>query len=82
MKQVMGVIDVEISGHTTRAMMDGQIHDVEALAATILQIKNALEERPGNNIENQCCSSSRTRPLKNLAGSCYKSGNNLGTEYG
>jgi cell division protein FtsA len=31
--------------HTTRAMVDGQIHDVEAVASTIEKIKHILEER-------------------------------------
>ncbi len=31
--------------HTTRAMVDGQIHDVEAVAATIKNIKEDLEKR-------------------------------------
>ncbi|MGI5911364.1 MAG: cell division protein FtsA [Syntrophomonadaceae bacterium] len=39
------VIDVEITEHSTRSMMNGQIHDVEAVAATILQVKEALQER-------------------------------------
>jgi cell division protein FtsA len=39
------VLDAEMIEHQTRAMMDGQIHDVEAVATTIVTIKNRLEER-------------------------------------
>ncbi|MDD3023054.1 MAG: pilus assembly protein PilM, partial [Syntrophomonadaceae bacterium] len=35
----------EMIEHSTRAMMDGQIHDVEAVASTILAIKNKIEEQ-------------------------------------
>jgi len=39
------VLDAEMIEHQTRAMMDGQIHDIETVAATIVTIKNRLEER-------------------------------------
>ncbi|NLV21332.1 MAG: hypothetical protein GXY49_05040 [Syntrophomonadaceae bacterium] len=39
------VLEAEMIEHQTRAMLDGQIHDVEAVASTILTIKNRLEER-------------------------------------
>lgn len=42
------VLDSEMIEHKTRAMLDGQIHDVEAVAAVVNEIKNRLEER--NNI--------------------------------
>ncbi|MBO8158003.1 pilus assembly protein PilM [Thermosyntropha sp.] len=42
------VLDSEMIEHRTRAMLDGQIHDVEAVAAVIKEIKKGLEER--NNI--------------------------------
>jgi len=67
-----GVIDVEILEHTTRAMMDGQIHDVEAVAATILQIKNALEERQGITLESVAVAAAG-RALKTSRGNCHKS---------
>ncbi len=35
----------EMMEHTTRAMVDGQIHDVEAVADTIKKIKQVLEKR-------------------------------------
>ena len=39
------VIDSEMLEHKTRAMIDGQIHDVEAVAKTINTIKTTLETR-------------------------------------
>jgi cell division protein FtsA len=39
------VLDAEMIEHQTRAMLDGQIHDVEAVAEAILTIKKRLEER-------------------------------------
>lgn len=39
------VVASEMMEHNTRAMMDGQIHDVEAVAAVITRIKEVLEER-------------------------------------
>ena len=66
------VIDVEILEHTTRAMMDGQIHDVEAVAATIMQIKSALEERQGIILDSVAVAAAG-RALKTSAGSCHKS---------
>lgn len=41
----LSIIDWEIREHTTRSMLDGQIHDVEAVANTILEIKSTLEQR-------------------------------------
>ncbi len=71
-----GVIDVEILEHTTRAMMDGQIHDVEAVAASIRQIKNALEERQGIILDSVAVAAAG-RALKTSRGSCYKSRQHL-----
>lgn len=45
------VIDAEMIEHSTRAMMDGQIHDVEAVAAAIKEIKDRLEKRLGFPLE-------------------------------
>ncbi|SHG92513.1 cell division protein FtsA [Thermosyntropha lipolytica DSM 11003] len=41
------VLDSEMIEHQTRAMLDGQIHDVEAVAEVIREIKKRLEERNG-----------------------------------
>jgi len=39
------VLDSEMIEHQTRAMMDGQIHDVEAVAGAIRRITSTLQER-------------------------------------
>lgn len=39
------VLGSEMIEHSTRAMLDGQIHDVEAVAAVIREIKERLEDR-------------------------------------
>lgn len=41
------VIAQEIREHQTRAMLDGQIHDINRVAATIKEVKNALQEKTG-----------------------------------
>lgn len=41
------IIDLCPIEHTKRAMVDGQIHDVKAVAKTIIQVKNILEEKYG-----------------------------------
>ncbi len=39
------VLDSEMIEHSTRAMLDGQIHDVDAVAGTIRKITGILQER-------------------------------------
>ena len=41
------IIDILSQEHSERAMLDGQIHDVTAVAKVIAQIKNKLEEKHG-----------------------------------
>lgn len=40
--------------HETRAMMDGQIHDIQAVAQTILQVKQKLEIITGRKLTDVC----------------------------
>lgn len=40
--------------HETRAMLDGQIHDIQKVADTIRQVKNELEERLQYKLEKVC----------------------------
>ena len=40
--------------HKTRAMLDGQIHDIESVAATIKEVKEELEEKLDVILENVC----------------------------
>lgn len=44
---VFHVIATEISEHKSRAMADGQIHDIDQAAATALEVKQKLESRLG-----------------------------------
>ncbi len=51
--------------HETRSMMDGQIHDIEKVAATILEVKQELEKQL--NIElNEVCIAAAGRVLKTV----------------
>ncbi len=57
--------------HSTRAMLDGQIHDVEAVASTIGEIKNILEESLDIKLESAAVAAAG-RALKTARGSVYK----------
>ena len=48
------VVDQEIREHETRAMLDGQIHDIRKVGNTILSAKEALEERLGRPLKDVC----------------------------
>lgn len=48
------VIAQEIREHQTRAMLDGQIHDINRVADTILEIKKALEQQTGLELQEVC----------------------------
>ena len=41
------IIDCEVAEHETRAMLDGQIHDIEKVAALVSEIRSRLEQRSG-----------------------------------
>jgi len=43
-----------IKEHETRAMLDGQIHDIGRVGRTIAKVKNALEEQTGDNLKDVC----------------------------
>lgn len=40
--------------HETRAMLDGQIHDIQAVAQTIIQVKKKLEDMIGRKLTDVC----------------------------
>ncbi|MGE5391091.1 MAG: cell division FtsA domain-containing protein [Deltaproteobacteria bacterium] len=65
------VVDAEMIEHSTRAMMDGQIHDVEAVAAAIQEIKNRLENRLGSKLEAAAVAAAG-RALKTACGQIRK----------
>ena len=43
-----------IREHDTRAMLDGQIHDIHKVGATIHEVKNRLEEKIGGKLTDVC----------------------------
>ncbi len=48
------VVAQAIKMHDTRAMMDGQIHDINKVAETIEQVKRSLEKQTGKKLEEVC----------------------------
>ena len=48
------VVAQAVKLHDTRAMMDGQIHDINKVADTIAQVKNSLEEQIGQRLKDVC----------------------------
>lgn len=59
------VVAQEIREHKTRAMLDGQIHDINRVAATIKEIKEALEKKSGLELRDVCIAAAG-RVLKTL----------------
>ncbi|MBI5555063.1 MAG: ATPase [Elusimicrobia bacterium] len=49
--RVITILDCEIREHQTRAMLAGQIHDVDRVAAVVQEIKTVLEQRQGERLE-------------------------------
>ena len=48
------VVAQAIKMHDTRAMKDGQIHDINKVAETIEQVKRSLEKQTGKKLEEVC----------------------------
>ncbi|MGN0430913.1 MAG: cell division protein FtsA [Lachnospiraceae bacterium] len=48
------VIAQKVLEHETRAMLDGQIHDIKKVGETISAVKAALEEETGSHLEGVC----------------------------
>lgn len=59
------VVAQEIREHQTRAMLDGQIHDINRVAATITEVKEALEKKSGLALR-EVCIAAAGRVLKTL----------------
>lgn len=68
------VLDAEMIEHQTRAMLDGQIHDVEVVAQTILTIKKSLEERLGIVLQSAAVAAAG-RALKTAQGRAERNNN-------
>lgn len=65
------VLGSEIREHQTRAMMDGQIHDVEAVAKTIQDIKLSLESKLNIKLESAAVAAAG-RSLRTASGTAQK----------
>ena len=48
------VVAMEVKEHDTRAMLDGQVHDIGVVADEITQVKDKLEKRIGRPLKNVC----------------------------
>lgn len=48
------VVAQYVKEHETRAMMDGQIHDINAVGETIIEVKEALEKQVGRKLKEVC----------------------------
>ena len=48
------VVAQKIKEHETRAMLDGQIHDIEKVGISIRQVKESLEEEIGRKLTDVC----------------------------
>ena len=48
------VVTQSIREHSTRSMLDGQIHDIYKVGETISEVKNELEERIGRSLKDVC----------------------------
>ncbi len=70
------VLASEMIEHRTRAMYDGQIHDVEAVAETIRQVKESLEDKLQIRLEAAAVAAAG-RALKTARGKVHKHRNNM-----
>ncbi len=59
------VVAQAVKMHDTRAMKDGQIHDINKVAETIEQVKRSLEKQTGKKLE-EVCIAAAGRVLKTM----------------
>ena len=59
------VVSQHVKEHETRAMLDGQIHDIKRVANTIKQVKEECEQSLGIEL-NQVCIAAAGRVLRTL----------------
>lgn len=59
------VMAQEIREHQTRAMVDGQIHDINRVAATIADIRQSLQDKTGIKLD-EVCIAAAGRVLKTM----------------
>ena len=48
------IIDIETQAHVSRSMTDGQIEDIDAVAAVVKSVKTALERRQSVKLQRVC----------------------------
>ncbi len=60
------VVAQEVKMHDTRAMLDGQIHDIGKVAETIKQVKRSLEKQLGGTRLTDVCIAAAGRVLKTV----------------
>lgn len=63
------LIDMETQAHESRSMTDGQIEDIEAVAAVVKSVKSALERRQLIKLQRVCIAAAG-RALRTLRHSC------------
>ena len=51
---IFHVVDQYSQAHTSRAMLDGQIHDITAVGKTLSQVRKVLTERTGYDLDEAC----------------------------
>lgn len=54
MNERFEVVAQYVREHDTRAMMDGQIHDINKVGQSIIEVKEALEQQIGRKLETVC----------------------------
>jgi len=62
---IFHVIGQKVREHSSRSMLDGQIHDIAAVGATVKDVKNELEETLGVNL-NEVCIAAAGRVLRTV----------------
>ena len=74
------VTAMEVKEHDTRAMIDGQVHDIVTVGEEIAAVKNCLEERIGKPLTRVCIAAAgrvlRTVSIHEFGrgSSCYRRG--------
>ena len=49
--ETLRITDMEVIEHTSRCMLDGQIHNIEDVARTVSRIRERLQKRAGHELE-------------------------------
>ena len=60
------IVAQQVKEHDTRAMIDGQIHDIEKVGETIREVKEALEEKLSGRALKEVCIAAAGRVLRTV----------------